>query len=85
MSEHEVEALVSKLSYKNRSYFRVLCLSCRIKVDHMEDKVAEDQFGSSLVLLEPPFYPPKSPTQSAGPRPEAHKLDFFGLQILMIF
>ena len=77
MSEFEKEERESKLPYKNPSYFRAFCLKCRIKVDHMVDKVAEDQFGSSLVLLEPPFYPPRSPTQSAGPRPEARNLDFF--------
>ena len=39
----------------------------------MEEEVAKHQFSLVLCIFHPPCFPPKSPTQSAGPRPKTHK------------
>ena len=41
----------------------------------IEEELAEHQFPVIFGVSSPPFYPPKSPTQSAGPRLGALNLD----------
>ena len=42
----------------------------------IEKELAEHQFPIIFGVLSPQFYPPKSPTQSAGPRLGAQNLGF---------
>ena len=43
----------------------------------IEEQVPQHEISSHHWHLSPPYFPPKSSTQSAGPPPETHKRRFF--------
>ena len=51
----------------------------------IEEEVAKHNFMQLSAYSHPPYIPPKSPTQSAGPPPKRINPFFFSINILTIF
>ena len=67
---------------------RLFSLSCpnshKLRPE-IEEVVADHQFPSIFGNFNPPYIPPKRPTQSAGPPPKVRQRPLFSMQILISF